>query len=117
MIKYSVINNNTYLLFTYNGDYNFNKSLELISAIKSDCTKNDIFKVFLDTSKIKKDELSNLNRFNLGVEISKVLNSKIQLAILDNEKGINHLVEITANNRSSYVKASSDKTELLKWLA
>jgi len=52
----------------------------------------------------------------MGVETGKILNSKIQVAVLDNEGDINHFAELSANNRSAYVKVSSDKTELLKWL-
>jgi len=117
IMKYTLKNNDTHLLFNFSGEYDFNKSIELIHSIKSECINKNIFKVLVDTSNVKKNGLSNLNRFNMGVEIGKVLNSKIQLAILDNEKGVNHLVEISANNRSSYVKASSDRKELLKWLS
>lgn len=65
---------------------------------------------------MNKQTLSDLNRFNMGVETGKILNSKIQVAVLDNEGDINHFAELSANNRSAYVKVSSDKTELLKWL-
>jgi len=116
-MKYTLKNNDTYLLFTFSGEYDFNKSIELINSIKLECINKNILKVLADTRQVEKNGLSNLNRFNVGVEIAKVLNSKIQLAILDNEKDINHLVEISANNRSSYVKTSPDRKELLKWLS
>ena len=117
IMKYTLKNNNTYLLFTFSGEYDFYKSVELINSIKLECINKNILKVLADSRQVEKNGLSNLNRFNMGVEIGKVLNSKIQLAILDNEKDINHLVEISANNRSSYVKTSPDRKELLKWLS
>jgi len=116
-MEYTLKNNDAYLLYTFSGEYDFNKSIEIINSIKSECINKNIFKVLVDTRIVEKNGLSNLNRFNMGVGIAKVLNSKIQLAILDNEKDINHLVEISANNRSSYVKASSDRKELLDWLS
>jgi len=80
-IKYTVKNNDGYLLFTFSGEYDYNKHLNFISAIKSECVRNNIFKVMADNRLIKNQSISNLDKFNLGVEISKVLNSKIQLAI------------------------------------
>ena len=87
-----------------------------MQSIKSDCIDKNIFKIFVDARQVDKQSLSDLNRFNMGVEAGKTLNSKIQVAVLDNEDDINHFAELTANNRSAYVKVSSDKTELLKWL-
>ena len=116
-IKYTVKNNDGYLLFTFSGEYDYNKHLNLISAIKSECVRNNIFKVMADNRLIKNQSISNLDKFNLGVEISKVLNSKIQLAILDNQEDTDNLIEITANNRSSYVKSSLNRNELLEWLS
>lgn len=52
----------------------------------------------------------------MGVEAAKILDSKIQVAVLDNKEDINHFAELTANNRSTYVKVSSDRAELLNWL-
>lgn len=52
----------------------------------------------------------------MGVEAAKILDSKIQVAVLDNKEDINHFAELTANNRSAYVKVSSDRAELLNWL-
>lgn len=52
----------------------------------------------------------------MGVEVGKTLNSNIQVAVLDNEEDINHFTELTVNNRSAYVKVSSDRAELLNWL-
>jgi len=115
-IKYTLENNGTYLLFSFNGQFDFHKSIKLLHSIKSECVNNKIFKVLIDTRQVEKQLLTNLNRFNIGVEISKILNSKIQLAILDNDPDINHLIELSANNRSSYVKVSSDRKELVKWL-
>ena len=48
--------------------------------------------------------------------MGKVLNSKIQTAVLDNEDGYNYLVELSATNRSAFIKISSDKKLLLDWL-
>lgn len=87
-----------------------------MQSIKSDCIDKNIFKILVDARQVDKQTLSDLNRFNMGVEAGKTLNSKIQVAILDNKDDINHFFELTANNRSAYVKVSSDKTELLKWL-
>ncbi len=85
-------------------------------SIKSDCIDHRIFKVLVDTRQVEKKSLSNLNRFNMGVEAGKTLNSKIQVAVLDNERDINHFTELSANNRSAFVKVSSDRSELLNWL-
>ena len=117
IIKYTVKNNDGYLLFTFSGEYDYNKHLNLISAIKSECVRNNVFKVMTDNRLIKNQSISNLDKFNLGVEISKVLNSKIQLAILDYQEDTDNLIEITANNRSSYVKSSLNRNELLEWLS
>ena len=48
--------------------------------------------------------------------MGKVLNSKIQTAVLDNVEGYNYLVELSAANRSAFIKISSDKKILLDWL-
>ena len=117
IIKYTVKNKDEYLLFTFSGEYDYNKHLNLISAIKSECVRNNVFKVMTDNRLIKNQSISNLDKFNLGVEISKVLNSKIQLAILDNQEDTDNLIEITANNRSSFVKSSLNRNELLEWLS
>lgn len=105
------------MLFTFSGEYDYNKHLNIISTIKSECVRNNIYKVLADNRLIKNQSISNLDKFNIGVEISKVLNSKIQLAILDYQENIDNLIEITANNRSSFVKSSLDRNELLEWLS
>ncbi len=87
-----------------------------MQSIRADCIDNKIFKILIDARQVDKKSLSNLNRFNMGVEAGKTLNSKIQVAVLDNEGDINHFAELSANNRSAYVKVSSDRTELLNWL-
>jgi predicted aspartyl protease len=61
--------------------------------------------------------LTNLNIFNFGVEIGRVLNSNIQTAILENEDDINSLLELSAINRSAFIKVSSNRIELLEWLS
>ena len=91
--------------------------IKLIHLIKSECIANKIFKVLLDARPAEKQLLSDLNRFNLGVEIGQVLNSKIQTAVLDNGDDLNHLLELSAINRSAFIKVSSNRKELLKWLA
>ena len=116
-MKYELKNNDNYLLFTFSGEYDYYKHMNLISTIKSECVRNNIFKVMADNRLIKNQSISNLYKFNIGVEISKVLNSKIQFAILNNQENTNNLIEITANNRSSFVKLSLDRSELLEWLA
>ena len=116
-IKYTLNTDGDYLLFTFSGKYNFNESIKLIHSVKSECITNKIFKVLIDNRLVDKILLSDLNRFNLGVEIGQVLNSKIQTAVLDDEDGYNHLVELSAINRSAFIKVSSDRKELLKWLA
>ena len=115
-IKYTFINDGNHLLFTFNSKNGFNESIKLIHSIKSECISNKIFKVLIDTRPAEKQLLSDLNRFNLGVEIGQVLNSKIQTAILDNGDDQNHLLELSALNRSAFIKVSSDRKELLKWL-
>jgi transcriptional regulator len=87
-----------------------------MQSIKSDCINKKIFKILVDTRQVEKKSLSNLNRFNMGVEAGKTLNSKIQVAVLDNERDINHFTELSANNRSAFVKVSSNRAELLSWL-
>lgn len=87
-----------------------------MQSIKSECINYKIFKILVDARQVNKQSLTDLNRFNMGVEASKTLNSNIQVAVLDNEDDINYFAELTANNRSAYVKISSNKTELLKWL-
>ena len=115
-MEYKIKNGRNYLLFTFDGKYDFEDSINLMQAIKSDCINNKIFKILIDARQVDKQSLSNLNRFNMGVEAGKTLNSKIQVAVLDNEDDINHFAELTANNRSAYVKISSDRTELVNWL-
>jgi len=115
-MKYTVKNGSDFLLFTFNGKYDFEKSISLMQSIKSECIDHDIFKILVDARQVDKQSLSNLNRFNLGVEVGKTLNSKIQVAVLDNDDDINHFTELSANNRSAYVKVSSDRSELLDWL-
>lgn len=116
IIKYTLKNRGKFLLFTFNGKYDFEESISSIQSIKLDCIANNIFKVFVDARLVDKQSLSNLNRFNMGVEAAKILDSKIQVAVLDNKEDINHFAELTANNRSAYVKVSSDRAELLNWL-
>lgn len=87
-----------------------------MQSIKSECINHKIFKILIDACQVNKQSLTDLNRFNMGVEASKTLNSNIQVAVLDIEDDINYFAELTANNRSAYVKISSNKTELLKWL-
>ena len=36
-MKYTLKNNDTHLLFNFSGEYDFNKSIELIHSIKSEC--------------------------------------------------------------------------------
>lgn len=87
-----------------------------MQSIKSECINHKIFKILVDARQVNKQSLTDLNRFNMGVEASKTLNSNIQVAVFDNEDDINYFAELTANNLSAYVKISSNKTELLKWL-
>ena len=115
-MKYILNKRSNYLVFTFDGKYDFDDSINLIQSIKTDCIKHKIFKILIDACQVDKQSLSDINRFNMGVEVGKTLNSNIQIAVLDNEGDINHFAELTANNRSAYVKVSSNKTELLEWL-
>ena len=49
--------------------------------------------------------------------MGKVLNSKIQTAVLDNAEGYNYLVELSAANRSAFIMVSSNKKKLINWLS
>src|SRR4030095_915061 len=90
----------------------------IVSAIQEMadyCQSENLNKVLVDARTVH-EEISIIDRYTLGVNVAKVIGSKITLAIVAQDDLINHVAENVAVNRYGKLKVFSDMDKATEWL-
>lgn len=116
IMNITILNKKQYLLATVSGEYDFEELKGSFFRVKEECFKLEIFKVFIDLTKMHNIFPNSGDRYFLGEEGSRVFGFKIKLAVLANPCDITHYGETVAINRGVFVKVSSEREALLEWL-
>lgn len=110
--------------FENRGDYLFVEITEpitvkvLISAIQEMadfCQREKLNKVLVDMRTVH-EAISIIDRYTLGVNVAKVIGSKITIAVVAPDAMITRVAENAAVNRYGKLKAFSDMEKALEWL-
>ena len=95
--------------------YNLKYYKEAIQEAWNLCEQYDLTKILADIRE-RNDRIPVVDRFDLGVEMAKILGNKMQLVILAHPDVIDRLGENTAVNRGGRVFVTDSLDEALKWL-
>jgi len=90
----------------------------LVSAIQEMadfCQRENLDKVLIDMRTVR-EAISIIDRYTLGVNVAKVIGSKISIAVVAPEALITRVAENAAVNRYGKLKAFSDMEKALEWL-
>src|ERR1017187_3097090 len=104
-IKYDLKENGTYLEITLHGDFSMNSIALLMQNVLKECTHLEKSKVLVDCRNMKMSDLSVLNRYIIGEDISKVFGHKYYFATVNHSHLVTPVMGLVAGNRSGNLKA------------
>jgi len=108
-------NKGKYLLMKPSEAYSAENYKKAIEEARVLCEQYGLTKILADI-RGRDERIPVADRFEIGVEIAKVLGGKIQFAILAPSAMIDGLGENAAVNRGGRVFVTSNMDEALKWL-
>ena len=97
------------------GPYSLKMILSAIQQGMDICQGENLTKVLFDLRAIQ-ENVSTMDRYDMGVEVAKVIGSKIKVAAVAQSHLINHLAENVAINRGGNLRAFSDIEKAMEWL-
>ncbi len=95
--------------------YNLEYYKAAIQEARALCKQYGLTKILADI-RGRNERIPDVDRFEIGAEIAKVLGGKIKFAILAPPAIIDKLGENSAVNRGGRVFVTSSMNEALKWL-
>jgi len=104
-----------YVLMTPDGPYDLKVYREALQEVAEFCRRNGLKKVLADIS-MRTDTIPVIDRFQLGIEMAKILGHRIKMAILAPPATIDRLGENSAVNRGGRVFVTSRLDQALEWL-
>jgi len=108
-------NKENYLLVEVSGVYSLKFFIELIHEVTEHGKKENFNKMLVDIRNVDGNP-SALDRYQIGLEISKRWGKNIQVASLAKESSINFLVENVAVNRGANFQVFTEVEPALEWL-
>ena len=98
------------------GEYNSSDFHSYPKTILAECEKERMSKVLVNALEVKGTNISTMDRFFLGEEISKTFGPKIKIAVAWPAQDINKFAETVALNRGAYIRVMGDINSAEKWL-
>lgn len=108
-------NKGQYLLITPEGPYTLEKYRKALQEAAEFCRQNGLKKVLADIRGIDQN-ISTLDRFELGIQIAKILGNQIKIAILARPEIIDRMGENAAVNRGGKAFVTDSMEKALEWL-
>lgn len=108
-------NKGEFLLVEVREPFKFEEFRSMIHEVAKQCAEQRLNKVILDMREAEGD-LSTIERYLLGTEISRVWKHTIQGAGIAKRETINFMMENVAVNRGANVKAYFKMKDALGWL-
>ncbi|HEX2697253.1 MAG TPA: hypothetical protein VHM28_06050 [Anaerolineales bacterium] len=108
-------NRGNYLFVEIAGLYSLKLILSTIQKISDNCQHDNLGKVLVDLRELEGD-LSIIDRFEIGVEVARVIGPKIKVAAVARRSIINYMAETVAVNRGANLKVFSEMGKALNWL-
>ncbi|HUH98228.1 MAG TPA: hypothetical protein VLZ89_12760 [Anaerolineales bacterium] len=108
-------NKGQYLLMKPSEAYSQERYMRAIQEARTLCEQYGLTKILADV-RDRNERIPVADRFEIGVEIAKILQGKIQFAILAPSAMIDGLGENSAVNRGGRVFVTDRLEEALKWL-
>jgi hypothetical protein len=108
-------NKGQYLLMKPTEAYSAESYKKAIEEARDLCNQYGLTKIIADIRE-RNEYIPVIDRFELGVEMARILGSKIQLVILAPPAVIDKLGENAAVNRGGRVFVTSSMEKALKWL-
>jgi hypothetical protein len=112
---YTFENRGTYLLVEITEPISVKLLLSAIQEMADFCQRENLNKVLIDMRTVQ-EEISIIDRYTLGVNVAKVLGSKITIAVVAPDALITRVAENAAVNRYGKLKVFSDIQKALEWL-
>lgn len=113
MLTYT--NKINYLLVEISEEYSLKLIIEIIHEIMERGEKENINKALVDIRNMQGNP-SILDRYKIGLEISKIWGKKIQGASVGKKNLINYVAENVAVNRGANFKVFTEIQSALEWL-
>ncbi len=104
-----------YLIMTPEEGYSFEYYKRAIREAAELCKQNKIHKLIADNRTINKD-IPMFERFELGVEVAKIMGNNIKTAIILPPQRINKFGENAAVNRGGRVLVTDSMERAIEWL-
>lgn len=108
-------NKTNYLLVELSGEFSLNLIMDVIHKIVEKGKNENINKVLVDIRTLEGNP-SILDRYKIGLEISKVWGKKIQVASIGKKNLNNYVAENVAVNRGAKFRVFTEIESALEWL-
>jgi len=112
---YTFENRGTYLLVEITEPISVKLLLSAIQEMADFCQRENLNKVLIDMRTVQ-EEISIIDRYTLGVNVAKVMGSKITIAVVAPDALITRVAENAAVNRYGKLKVFSEIQKALEWL-
>ena len=108
-------NRGSYLYIESLEPYSLRRFLTTIRRIGQYCKHKTLDKVLINARNLQ-DDISNLDRYEIGKEIAKAIGPKIMVAVVANSNIINYMTEHSAVNRGAKLQMFTDTQKAMEWL-
>ena len=112
---YTFENRGTYLLVEITEPISVKLLISVIQEMADFCQRENLNKVLIDMRTVQ-EEISIIDRYTLGVNVAKVMGSKITIAVVAPDALITRVAENAAVNRYGKLKVFSEIQKALEWL-
>ena len=108
-------NKGNYLFVEAIEPYSLKFLISMIHELNAHCQKGGLDQALVDLRNME-GEMSIMDRYDVGVEVAKVLGSRIKVAAVAQPSRINFMVETVAVNRGAKLKVFVDIEKAMEWL-
>jgi hypothetical protein len=108
-------NKGEYVLISPSQSYSLENYKNALKEVLDYCEQNGLTKVLADIRKLE-DKIPISDRFEIGVEMARILGNKVQFAILARRDMIDKMGENAAVNRGGQMFVTDSMKKALEWL-
>ncbi len=108
-------NKGQYLSVSFTEAYSLELLLSAVRETGEICRRDNLDKVLVDLRSVSTN-VSIMDRYDIGVQVSKEIGGKIKVAVLGKRNLLNYMAETVAGNRGANLKVFSRVEAGLKWL-
>jgi hypothetical protein len=88
---------------------------EVLGRIVSETKSENVWRVLLDATGVSTSP-STYGRYELGVELARVADRRMSMAVVGRAEMVDHFFETVARNRGGSVRVFTDESDALHWL-